>query len=95
VLDDRSPEDLILLVTGRISGELAFKAARARIAVVATPSIPSTIAVDIAKAARMVLIGRAVSGHPQLHRESGIGNRESGGQGQREPGTGNREPESP
>lgn len=67
VLDDRSPEDLILLVTGRISGELAFKAARARIAVVATPSIPSTIAVDIARAARMTLVGRAVSGSPQIH----------------------------
>jgi hypothetical protein len=66
-----------MLVTGRISGELAFKAARARIAVVATPSIPSTIAVDIAKAARMVLVGRAVSGNPQFHREPGIGNRES------------------
>ena len=72
VLDDRSPEDLVLLVTGRISGELAFKAARARIAVVATPSIPSTIAVDIAKAARMVLVGRAVSGQPQIH-ATGIG----------------------
>ena len=67
VLDDRSPEDLILLVTGRISGELAFKAARARISAIATPSIPSTIAVDIAKAAGMLLIGRAVSGSPQLH----------------------------
>ena len=67
VLDDQSPENLMLLVTGRISGELAFKAARARIAVVATPSIPSTIAVDIAKAAGMVLVGRAVSGRPQLH----------------------------
>jgi len=77
VLDDRSPEDLILLVTGRISGELAFKAARARIAVVATPSIPSTIAVDIASAAGMVLIGRAVSGKPQIHgkRETGDGRR--------------------
>jgi FdhD protein len=67
VLDDRSPEDLILLVTGRISGELAYKAARAKIAIVATPSIPSTIAVDIARAASMQLIGRAVSGRPQVH----------------------------
>ena len=67
VLDDRSPENLVLLVTGRISGELAFKAARAKIAVVATPSIPSTIAVDIAKAAGMTLVGRAVSGRPQVH----------------------------
>lgn len=60
------PDDLILLVTGRISGELAFKAARARIAVVATPSVPSSMAVEIAKAAGMVLIGRAVSGQPQV-----------------------------
>lgn len=68
VLDGRAPENLTLLVTGRISGELAFKAARARLAMVATPSVPSTIAVDIARAAGMLLIGRAVSGSPQLHR---------------------------
>jgi FdhD protein len=68
ILDDRDPRDLLLLVTGRISGELAFKAARARLALVATPSVPSTIAVDIAKAAGMTLVGRAVSGHPQHHR---------------------------
>jgi FdhD protein len=68
IQSDRSPTDLILLVTGRISGELAFKAARARIATVATPSVPSSIAVDIARAAGMVLIGRAVSGRPQIHR---------------------------
>ena len=76
VLDDRSPEDLMMLVTGRISGELAFKAARARISVVATPSIPSSIAVDIATAAGMVLVGRAVSGHPQIHALSGTGHQE-------------------
>lgn len=64
----RPPEDMILLVTGRISGELAYKAARARIAVVATPSVPSTLAVDIAHAAGMTIIGRAVSGTPQRHR---------------------------
>jgi FdhD protein len=85
VLDDRSPEDLILLVTGRISGELAFKAARARISVVATPSIPSTIAVDIARAARMTLIGRAVSGNPQVHAADSAG---------ATPGSGVRAPET-
>jgi FdhD protein len=63
-----APTDRILLVTGRISGELAFKAARAGISVVATPSVPSTVAVEIARAAGMMLIGRAVSGHPQMHR---------------------------
>lgn len=67
VIEARDPTDLILLVTGRISGELAFKAARAQLAAVATPSVPSTIAVDIARAAGMLLIGRAVSGQPQLH----------------------------
>lgn len=64
----RRPDGLILLVTGRISGELAYKAARAGMSVVATPSVPSTIAVEIARAAAMVLIGRAVSGQPQIHR---------------------------
>ncbi|HVE78727.1 MAG TPA: formate dehydrogenase accessory sulfurtransferase FdhD [Gemmatimonadaceae bacterium] len=68
IQDGGSPHDLTLLVTGRISGELAYKAARARIAIVATPSVPSTIAVDIAHAAGMVLVGRAVSGQPQIHR---------------------------
>ena len=62
------PAGLTLLVTGRISGELAFKAARARLAIIATPSVPSTVAVDIARAAGMTLIGRAVSGAPQVHR---------------------------
>jgi len=84
ILDDRSPEDLVLLVTGRISGELAFKAARARISVVATPSIPSSIAVDIAKAAHMVLVGRAVSGKPQIHGDAIIA---AAGTAHAEPGT--------
>lgn len=60
-------EGLGLLVTGRISAELAFKAARAGLAYVATPSVPSTLAVEIARRSGMVLIGRAVSGHPQQH----------------------------
>jgi formate dehydrogenase assembly factor FdhD len=34
---------------------------------VATPSVPSSIAVDIARAAGMTLVGRAVSGAPQVH----------------------------
>jgi FdhD protein len=58
-----------LLVTGRISAELAFKAARAGIAWVATPSVPSTLAVEIARRSGMTLVGRAVSGEPQVWRE--------------------------
>src|SRR4029077_13200752 len=57
-----------LLVTGRISAELAFKAARAGIAWVATPSVPSTLAVEIARRSGMALVGRAVSGEPQVWR---------------------------
>lgn len=60
-----------LLVTGRISAELAFKAARAGLAYVATPSVPSTLALVIARTSGMVLVGRAVSGTPHLHRPEG------------------------
>ena len=56
-----------LLVTGRISAELAFKAGRAGMTYVATPSVPSTLAVEIGRRTGMVLVGRAVSGNPQLH----------------------------
>jgi FdhD protein len=57
-----------LLVTGRISAELAFKAARAGLAWVATPSVPSTLAVTIAERSGMTLVGRAVSGTPHVHK---------------------------
>jgi FdhD protein len=57
-----------LLVTGRISAELAFKAQRAGLAYVATPSVPSTLALTIAQRSGMVLVGRAVSGTPHIHR---------------------------
>ena len=57
-----------LLVTGRISAELAYKAARAGLSYVATPSVPSTLALTIARRSGMVLVGRAVSGTPHIHR---------------------------
>jgi len=57
-----------LLVTGRISAELAYKAARAGLAYVATPRAPSTLALTIAQRSGMVLVGRAVSGTPHIHR---------------------------
>jgi len=67
VLAQRRIEGFGLLVTGRISAELAFKAARAGLAWVATPSVPSTLAVEIARRSGMVLVGRAVSGTPHRH----------------------------
>jgi FdhD protein len=73
LLAGRAVAGLGLLVTGRISAELAFKAARAGIAWVATPSVPSTLAVEIARRSGMVLVGRAVSGTPQEHGAPAIG----------------------
>jgi FdhD protein len=67
LLGSRRIEGLGLLVTGRISAELAYKASRAGLVYVATPSVPSTLAVEIARRAGMILVGRAVSGQPQLH----------------------------
>lgn len=67
LLARRPVPGLGLLVTGRISAELAFKGARAGIVYIATPSVPSTLAVEIARRTGMVLIGRAVSATPQLH----------------------------
>ena len=66
LLERRPIAGLGLLVTGRISAELAFKAARAGIAWIATPSVPSTLAVEIARRSGMALVGRAVSGEPQV-----------------------------
>lgn len=63
----RAVRGLGMLVTGRISAELAFKAARAGLAWVATPSVPSSLAVEIARRSGMTLVGRAVSATPQLH----------------------------
>ncbi|MDH4043500.1 MAG: formate dehydrogenase accessory sulfurtransferase FdhD [Gemmatimonadota bacterium] len=70
MLDDRNMSGLGLLVTGRISAELAFKAARSDVAWIATPSVPSTMAVAVAGRSGMTLVGRAVSATPQVHRPS-------------------------
>jgi FdhD protein len=67
LLAGRELAGLGLLVTGRISGELASKGARAALAYIATPSVPSTLAVEIARRSGIVLVGRAVSGEPHFH----------------------------
>ncbi|HEX5385503.1 MAG TPA: formate dehydrogenase accessory sulfurtransferase FdhD [Gemmatimonadales bacterium] len=78
LIAERKVAGLGLLVTGRISAELAFKAARAGIAWVATPSVPSTLAVEIARRTGMVLVGRAVSGEPQVWESGRTGGRADG-----------------
>ncbi|MGQ0701847.1 MAG: formate dehydrogenase accessory sulfurtransferase FdhD, partial [Gemmatimonadales bacterium] len=67
LLSRRVLPGLGLLVTGRISAELAAKAGQSGLAWIATPSVPSTMAVEIARRSGMVLVGRAVSGSPHVH----------------------------
>ena len=67
LLAGRRPAGLGLLVTGRISAELAFKAARAGIAWVATPRFRPPWRSRSARRTGMALVGRAVSGEPHAH----------------------------
>ncbi len=59
VLADEDRSRFGLLLTSRISGEIALKAARAGLAWVASRSIPTSLAVRIARVASLPLIGRA------------------------------------
>lgn len=52
-------EKLGLVLSARVSGEIAQKAARAGLAWIASRSLPTTLAVDIARSARMPIIARA------------------------------------
>ena len=59
---DRQPlTPLGLVTTARISGEMAEKGARAGLAWIASRSVPTTLAVELAAAAGMTLIARAAS----------------------------------
>jgi FdhD protein len=58
--------DVGLLTTARISGEIAEKAARAGLAWVASRSVPTTLAVEIATAAGLPLVARAASPDARL-----------------------------
>jgi FdhD protein len=56
-----------LIATGRLSSEMAWKAARAGLEIAASISIPSTLARDIAEAAGLTLVGRVVSATPWVY----------------------------
>jgi len=51
----------ILLTTGRISSDIVLKAARAKIPIISSLSIPTTLALEIAEASNICLVGRAIS----------------------------------
>lgn len=59
--------DLGLVLTARISGEIALKAARAGLAWVASRSVPTTLAVQLSGLAGLPLLARAISKEPRLH----------------------------
>lgn len=67
LLDGRSLTGAALLLSGRISGAIAAKGARAGLAVMATMSIPTTLAAEIAGRAGLTLIGRARAAEPHLY----------------------------
>jgi FdhD protein len=67
LLDERSLRDAAVLLSGRISGAIAAKGARAGLAVMATMSIPTTLAAEIAGHAGLALIGRARAAEPHLY----------------------------
>ena len=57
----------VLLATGRLSSEMAWKAARAGIPLAVSLSIPSNLACDIAEAAGVALVGRVASARPWIY----------------------------
>lgn len=69
---EQAPEDgaagATILLSGRISGAIAAKAVRAGVTRIATMSIPTTLAADIAARAGVVLVGRARTAAPHVYR---------------------------
>jgi FdhD protein len=56
-----------LILTSRISGEIALKAARAGLNWIASRSVPTTLALEIAAVAGLQILARATSREPRLH----------------------------
>jgi FdhD protein len=56
-----------LILTARISGEIALKAARAGLGWIASRSIPTTLALEIAELAELPLLARATGREARLH----------------------------
>lgn len=67
VIGGASLDAAVILLSGRISGAIAAKAARAGVAALATMSIPTTLAAEIARNAGLTLIGRARAAAPHVY----------------------------
>lgn len=59
LLAGRSPRGLGLVVSSRVSGEIAWKAARAGLSWITSRSVPTTLALEAAGAAGIAILGRA------------------------------------
>jgi len=60
-----------LVVSSRVSGEIALKAARAGLAWIATRSVPTTLALRITRTAGLPVVARAVGSDPRLYPPDG------------------------
>lgn len=66
-LDQIDPARAMILLSGRVSATIAAKVARAGIPLIATMSIPTTLAAGIAGKAGLTIIGRARSPNPRIY----------------------------
>lgn len=62
-LDGQQAGDLGLILSARVSGQIALSAARSGVAWIASRSVPTTLAVAIGEAAGMPIVGRAAGPH--------------------------------
>lgn len=67
LLAGEAPGDMGLVVSSRVSGEIALKAARAGLAWIATRSVPTTLALEIAATAALPIVARAVGARPRVY----------------------------
>ena len=71
VLEGDDLSRLGLLLSARVSGEMARKAARAGLAWIASRSVPTTLAVALAEAAGLPIVARAAGAHPYVYGPTG------------------------
>lgn len=61
----------LMLISARISAEMAVKASRGGVGGVATLSVPTSLARDIARRAGVWLVGRSLRGSPYIYEPTG------------------------
>ncbi len=66
LLTGQTLSDKVLLTSGRISSEMALKAANSQIPIIATITACTDLAVNIAEAAGLTVVGRALSSSPTI-----------------------------